>query len=144
MCRSADTSGFGNVALADHWAFMVIDQDHAAIEQCHRKARWLNRELPSKDRPRPRGEQSRIMSKRLAPAITDLPETSASRSMSQVFSTAAPGSARSCRTAWRDSALWPRISASTQFSCLPTVPSRYSLSCELPELLISGAWLCHR
>jgi hypothetical protein len=22
--------------------------------------------------------------------------------------------------------------------------SRYSLSCELPELLISGAWLCHR
>jgi len=27
------------------------------------------------------------------------------------------------------SAIWPRISRSTQFSCLPTVPSRYSLLC---------------
>jgi hypothetical protein len=83
------------------------------------------------------------MSKRLAPAITDLRETLASRSMSQVFSAATAGLARSCRTVRRASALWPRISASTQFSCLRSVPSRYSLSCELPELLISGAWLCH-
>ena len=48
-----------------------------------------------------------------------------------------------CVIATGGAALWPRISASTQFSCLPTVPSRYSLSCELPELLISGAQRCH-
>ena len=45
------------------------------------------------------------MSKRLAPAVTDLPETSASRSMSQVFSAATVGLARSCRTARRLGAL---------------------------------------
>ena len=49
------------------------------------------------------------------------------RSMSQVFSAATAGLARSCRRARRASTLWPRFSASTQFSCLPTVPSRYSL-----------------
>ena len=79
------------VAVADHRAFMAIDQDRTAIDECHAKRDGSTGNYLRTTRPRARGEQPRIMSKQLAPGITDLPETSASRSMSQVFSAATAG-----------------------------------------------------